>query len=235
MGGQGIERREILRYITMASIAGTFPGFRRWSFVCAQEPHEHAQAQPAASSGPYKLLFFTPEQFQLVEHISEMIIPADETPGAKAVGVAEFIDFMLANRVPITMGDPARLVADTLAFGDQIQVQFLGGIGWLNAHAKAECGNEFMGCTPEQQTALLETLAYKAKFKPATETGRDFFELIRTYTVVGYYTTRIGLESLGYPGLRSVWPSMPGCSHPDDPEHVHLLGPSTLSALKTAD
>jgi hypothetical protein len=44
--------------------------------------------------------------------------------------------------------------------------------------------------------------------------------------VVGYYTTKIGLESLGYPGLRSVWPSMPGCLHPGDPEHVHLVEPA---------
>ena len=26
--------------------------------------------------------------------------------------------------------------------------------------------------------------------------------MMRDYTVVGYYTTKIGLESLGYPGLR---------------------------------
>ena len=30
---------------------------------------------------------------------------------------------------------------------------------------------------------------------------------MRDYTVVGYYTTKIGLESIGYPGLRTVWPN----------------------------
>jgi hypothetical protein len=68
---------------------------------------------------------------------------------------------------------------------------------------------------------LLEELAYKAKFKPGTEQGRDFFRFLRDYSVVGYYTTKIGLESLGYPGLRMIWPSMPGCTHPNDPEHTH--------------
>jgi len=55
--------------------------------------------------------------------------------------------------------------------------------------------------------------------------------------VVGYYTTKIGLESLGYPGLRTAWPKMPGCSHPDDPEHAHLPKPSaeTAAALKIAN
>jgi hypothetical protein len=42
---------------------------------------------------------------------------------------------------------------------------------------------------------------------------------------VGYYTTKIGLESLGYPGLRVVWPSMPGCPHTNDREHAHLREP----------
>jgi gluconate 2-dehydrogenase gamma chain len=224
MGGQGIERREVLRYIGIASVAAAFPGFRHWSFVCAHpaQEYEGSTAPDGASAGPYKRLFFSTDNFNLVERISEMIIPSDESPGAKEAGVAEFIDFMLANRVPVTMGEPARSVAEGLQFGSQLQVQFLGGIDWLNAHATAEHGKDFLGCTPKQQNDLLEVLAYKAKYKPATETGRDFFQLIRTYTVIGYYTTRIGLESLGYPGLRSVWPAMPSCPNPNDPEHSHV-------------
>ena len=50
---------------------------------------------------------------------------------------------------------------------------------------------------------------------------------MRDYTVVGYYTTKIGLESLGYPGLRTVWPKMPSCPHPNDPEHAHLHEPAS--------
>jgi hypothetical protein len=84
-----------------------------------------------------------------------------------------------------------------------------------------------MDCTAEQQNTLLEELAYKAKFKPATESGRSFFQFIRDHTVVGYYTTKIGLESLGYPGLRTVWPKMPSCPHPNDPEHAHLHEPAS--------
>jgi hypothetical protein len=79
-----------------------------------------------------------------------------------------------------------------------------------------------MDCASEQQNNLLEEIAYKAKFKPTTESGQEFFQLIRDYTVVGYYTTKIGLESLDYPGLRVYWPSMPGCPHPEDLEHIHL-------------
>jgi hypothetical protein len=41
------------------------------------------------------------------------------------------------------------------------------------------------------------------------------------------------LESLGYPGLRTVWQSMPGCSHRDDPEHIHLREPGRPKASAT--
>lgn len=220
MGGQGIERREILRYIGIAAVASTFPGFSQWAFAC---PQDHPQSTlPPAAAESYKPLFFSPPHYRMVEHLAEMIIPEDDTPGAKRAGVAEFIDFMVANRVPVSTSRDIRSTEDGIQAGNEAQIRFIAGLDWMNARSHSEFGREFMECTSEQQNRLMEELAYKAKFKPTTESGRAFFQLIRDYTVVGYYTTKIGLESLGYPGLRSVWPAMPGCSHPNDPEHAHL-------------
>jgi gluconate 2-dehydrogenase gamma chain len=230
MGGQGVERREILRFIGIASVAGAFPGFSRWAFACAQE-HVHAARVGAdavnmqGSRGPYKPQFFSAQQYRMIEHLVDIIIPADETPGAKEAGVAEFVDFMVANRVPVSTNREVRATQDALEIGTEAQRKFVSGLDWINAQTKSECGREFLECTAEQQKGLLEELAYKGKFKPGTETGQTFFRFLRDYTVVGYYTTRIGLESLGYPGLRSVWPAMPACSHPDDREHMHLPKP----------
>jgi hypothetical protein len=223
MGGQGIERREILRYIGIASVAAAFPGFRQWAFACA---HDHTPVPaPQTATGDYKPLFFSAKHYWMVEHLAEMIIPEDDAPGAKKAGVAEFIDFMVANRVPVSTSRDIRSTQDAIAAGNEAQQRFLAGLGWMNAHSHSEFGREFMECTSEQQSALLSELAYKAKFKPATESGRAFFLLMRDYTVVGYYTTKIGLESLGYPGLRTVWPKLPACPHPDDPEHTKLREP----------
>ena len=88
MGGQGVERRDILRFIGIASVAGAFPGFSKWAFACSQA-HVHAPvaATARAMPGPYKPLFFSPQHYQMVEHLAEMIIPADDTPGAKQAGV----------------------------------------------------------------------------------------------------------------------------------------------------
>lgn len=220
MGGQGIERREILRYIGIASVAGMFPGFHQWAFACAQDPAHGTMVQPATK--PYKPLFFSEPQYRMVERLAEMIIPADDTAGAKEAGVAEFIDFMVANRVPVSGGYEVRSVQDSINQGSAAQARFVAGLNWMNAHSHAKFGEHFLGCSAEQQNGLLEELAYKDKFKPTTETGREFFQMMRDYMVIGYYTTKVGLESLGYPGLRRVWPKMPGCTHHDDPEHTHL-------------
>ena len=225
LGGQGIERREILRYIGIAAVAGTFPGFSKWAFACPQEHPQLTNANPPST--PYKPLFFSPEHYRMVEHIADVIIPEDDTPGAKQAGVAEFIDFMVANRVPVSVSRDVRSTEDAIEMGNEAQAKFLLGIDWMNARCHSEFGHPFMECTTEQQNSLLEELAYKAKFKPTTESGREFFRMMRDYTVIGYYTTKIGLESLGYPGLRTVWPKMPGCTHPDDPEHAHLHDPAS--------
>jgi len=225
MAGQGIDRRQILRYIGIASVASTFPGFRHWTFACSHDEHAAASVLAQTPAQPYKPLFFSAENFRLVELLTEMIIPADDSPGAKAAGVAEFIDFMLANRVSVTADEDARSVEERLRQGTAAQIRFEGGLNWLNARSKSEYQHAFMDCTPAQQVVLLEELAYKSKFTPTTQRGREFFQMLRDYTVVGYYTSKIGLESLGYPGLRTAWPKMQACSHPDDPEHAHLAEP----------
>jgi hypothetical protein len=163
-----------------------------------------------------------------------MIIPEDDTPGAKQAGVAEFIDFMVANRVPVSGSRDVRSADDAIDAGNEAQNRFVAGLDWLDARSHSEFGQAFMDCTPEQQNSLIEELAYKAKFKPTTESGRTFFKMMRDYTVVGYYTTKIGLQSIGYPGLQIAWSKMPGCAHPDDPEHANLREPvSSGSEIKT--
>ena len=176
VGGQGIERREILRFIGLASVASTFPGFSNWAFACG---HDHTpNPVPQTSSEPYKPLFFTPQQFQMVEHLADMIIPEDETPGARKAGVAEFIDFMVANRVPVSGSRDVRSTQDAIEMGKEAQNRFLAGLNWMNAHSHSEFGHTFMECTSEQQNGLLEELAYKSKFTPTTESGRAFFQIV---------------------------------------------------------
>src|SRR5437763_2813158 len=105
----------------------------------------------------------------MVEHLAEMIIPEDDSPGAKQAGVAEFIDFMVANRVPVSASRDIRSTDDAIQIGNDGQNKFIAGLDWINARSHSEFGKQFMDVTPEQQNSLLEELAYKAKFKPTTE------------------------------------------------------------------
>src|ERR1700736_937089 len=155
MGGQGVERRDILRFIGIASVAGAFPGFSKWAFACAQDHvHRAVGGTPQATPGPYKPLFFSPQHYRMVEHLAEMIIPADDTPGAKQAGVAEFVDFMLANRVAVSAPYDAQTSEELIRLGSEAQEKFITGLAWINAHSNSEFGHTFLDCTAEQQGKL---------------------------------------------------------------------------------
>jgi gluconate 2-dehydrogenase gamma chain len=204
LANQSPDRREILELIALAAAASRFPGFARW--VCAlqhgAEPEvSAAQTRPQA----YQPQFFTPAEFATIDQLSEIIIPKDESPGAREAGVAEFIDFMAAH-------DP------------ELQWPFRYGLDWLNARATALHGDAFSALSADWQTALLRPLAYRDTDVASDADGRAFFTLIRKYTVMGYYTSRIGLEELNYPGLK-FYSESPACPHTNDPEHLHLPPP----------
>lgn len=198
MAGQGVQRREVLRVLGTAAAAATFPGFSKWGFACGHVGNAPLQIKPAV----YRQQFFTPSEYAVVERLAEIIIPSDATPGAKEAGVAEFIDFMVAN-------DP------------DAQYPMRLGVAWLNAHSERTSGKPFTELTPEQQISLLEPLGFKDKARPGEEDGRKFFKMIREYTVMGFYTSEVGYKELDNPALK-LYTSSPECPHKDDPKHLHL-------------
>jgi gluconate 2-dehydrogenase subunit 3-like protein len=198
MAGQGIERREVLRMLAIGAWASQFPGFSRWTYACEHLSPGPAQIRPAE----YTPQFFSPSEYATLERLTELIIPSDGKPGAREAGVAEFVDFMVSAE-------------------KDVQYRFRYGLDWLDAHAKSLDGKTFMELSAGEETEVLEHLAYKEKHRSGEEDGREFFQLVRRYTTMGFYTSRIGMEQLDYPGLRLYSESI-GCPHKDDPEHKHL-------------
>jgi gluconate 2-dehydrogenase gamma chain len=182
---------------TAAAVAH-FPGFSKWGFACGHIGQAALQIKPAQ----YQPQFFSSTEYPVVERLAEMIIPSDSTPGAKEAGVAEFIDFMIAN----TSDD---------------QYPFRMGLAWLNARAEQMNGKRFLELTADQQNSLLTPLAFKEKVRPGEEDGRKFFVLMRNYTITGFYTSEVGYEQLDNPALK-FYSQSPECPHKDDPEHKHL-------------
>lgn len=199
MAGQNLERREVLRALALAAAAAHTPGFVRWTF--AYSTATTLGAPPAASA--YEPRFFRPEEMALLTRLTEIVIPSDDTPGAREAGVSEFIDFMV-------WSDPA------------LQYRFRYGLSWMEAHARHRHRRAFLALEGAQQEELIGALAYKARWREGEEDGRAFFALLRDYTVMGYYTSKVGMEALGAPGLRQHYPGPPGCPHPDDPAHRRL-------------
>jgi hypothetical protein len=200
MAGQSLQRREILRILSIAAGAAAFPGFSKWSFACG-----HARSLLQIRPARYEPLFFSTAEYALVERLTEIIIPTDDTPGAREAGVSEFIDLMASR-------------------DRDLQGRLRTGLAWLDGKSKTVNGGPFIQLAAEEQTALLEPLAYKAKFAANDETGREFFNTIREYTVMGFYTSEIGLKELDFPGFR-FYAESPACPHTDDPEHLHLPPP----------
>lgn len=198
MAGQGIQRREVLRILGTAAAAARFPGFSKWGFACGHIGNAALQIKPAS----YRPQFFTTSEYAMVERLSDIIIPSDATPGAKEAGVAEFIDFVVAN-------DP------------EVQYSFRMGLAWLNAHSERMLGKKFLEINSEQQNSLLEPLGFKAKARHGEEDGQRFFALMREFTVTGFYTSEIGFKELDNPALK-FYAEQPECPHKNDPEHLHI-------------
>jgi hypothetical protein len=182
MANQSPDRREVLEMLALATFASRFQGFSKW--VCAPQHAVEDSVHPQAAV--YKPRFFTEPEFACLEQLTELIIPKDDTPGAKDAGVAEFIDFMAA-------ADGA------------LQQPLRDGIRGMGGASFAALPHL------EQVDRLLNA-------------PKPFFQLLRKYTVMGYYTSRIGLEELDYPGLK-FYSESPGCPHDGDPEHMHLPAP----------
>jgi gluconate 2-dehydrogenase gamma chain len=200
MAGQSPSRRELLQAMSLAALAGTAPGFSRWCFAFDHASEEDRQDKAPPCPSQYTPQFFTSSEYETIEVLTELILPSTDGPGAKEVGVAEFIDFWVRNDPPL-------------------QKQFRDGLTWLDRAGGK--GRRFAQLSQTEQKEILDRLAYKRNQRPNEMAGQVFFRLVRRYTVMGFYTTQIGLEALDYPGLK-FYPTSPGCPHPDNPEHIGL-------------
>ena len=204
MANQGSNRRAVLEMLAKAAAASQFPGFSRWAFG---QQHEHAaNATPPPRTASYQPSYFSAPEYRTIEVLTALIIPQDESPGAQEAGVSEFIDYLAAH------GER------------EIQQPMRNGLKWLESTAKKGYGASFTSLSPEQQTEILNRVAYRNSAVPGDGEGQTFFRLIRRYTVMGYYTSQVGLRELDYPGLR-LYSESPACPHTDDPEHRHLPPP----------
>ena len=149
-----------------------------------------------ASPESYERLYFDLPQHQLLERLTELIIPADDhSPGAREARVADFIDLMTAHS------------------HFSAQQTWESGLGSVEAAARAAHGKSFLACSDAEQDAVMRMMSSN-EGSAGTELEK-FFERLKSMTIDGYYTSSIGLhQDLAYEG-NTAFPSYDGCTHPE--------------------
>lgn len=150
---------------------------------------------------------FDPHQRATVSAMAERIIPATDTPGARAAGVPEFIELIVAEH-----------------YRENERDDFLAGLAEVDARTKAVFRRDFIQATSTEQDRILAIVeseaepmlaekppekkpvepSQKPEEKPAekprealqekpAEPPVPFWRQIKFLTIYGYYTSRIGV------------------------------------------
>jgi gluconate 2-dehydrogenase gamma chain len=186
-----LSRRDLLKSLTMGaacSALGAIP------IQAAEYAHRVIAAEKATGAIGYKPKFFSPHQFKTLRMLCETILPADgDSGGAIEAGAPEFIDLL-------TSENP------------EYQLRLGGGLMWLDSACADRNGNTYSNCTPQQQKEMLDSIAYRKhdaeESTPAP--GVEFFSFLRNLTADGFFTSKIGIEYLGYVG-NTFLTGFPGC------------------------
>jgi len=85
-----------------------------------------------------------------------------------------------------------------------------GGLRWLDLQCLNRYNSDFKACTLQQRKAMIDEIAYPMKAKPAMQTGVAFFNKMRNLTAIGFFTSKMGIEDLGYKGnAPGKWEGVP--------------------------
>jgi hypothetical protein len=150
---------------------------------------------------PFAPSFFTPHELDTVRVLVDLIIPRDERSGsATDAGVPEFMDFMMTDR-------------------PDGQTPMRGGLAWLDNECTERFAKTFVTCSEAERTTVLDEIAYPKRAKPEMSQGVAFFNMFRDLTASGFWSSKMGVDDLGYQGNTFVaeWKGCP-------PEALQKLG-----------
>src|SRR5438105_5497330 len=133
-------RRDLLDLaLRAAALPGAAEFFSTW--LKAADEHTHPSGSSAPPEPPllrdYKPKFFGPEDFEALQAFTEILIPTDDTPGAREAHCAHFIDF---------------LVQSAAEYAPEMQAQ------WRNAMAALRDAG-FHAAGAKERAALVEAIS----------------------------------------------------------------------------
>ena len=136
--------------------------------------------------------FFTSHEMATITLLADIIIPKDDKSGsASDAKVPEFIEFIVKD-IP------------------EHQWPMRGGLRWLDTQCLNRYNNTFKDCNSKDQIAMIDMIAYPEEAKPDMMPGVAFFNRMRDLTASGFFTSKMGIEDLGYMGNRpGKWEGVP--------------------------
>jgi hypothetical protein len=160
--------------------------------IIAEGSYGRTQAEQLRDEKLHADTFFTEHERNTVEVLADLIIPADENSGsATEAGVPDFIEFMMKDM-------------------PYMQVPTRGGLMWLDNQCRQRYGTNFVDCSASEQTELIDEIAYPDEASEEMQYGVRFFNRMRDLTATGFFTSKMGIDDLGYQGNRTnVWDGVP--------------------------
>ena len=181
--------------VRAAAVAGGTEFLTAWLKGAEPEtPQEHMHGSNSAAPPEkdrwtsYNPKFFSRDEFAILDSFTAILIPTDETPGAREAHVAAFIDFV---------------VNAAAEYAPEMQAEWRNAISLLHAR-------QFGQLSPEQQISLVQQMSGSK-----TSDGYHAYRLIKEMIVYAFYTSRVGLvDVLEYKGYAYLT-AFPGCTHPE--------------------
>ncbi len=163
-------------------------------FAAWLQAQDHAHGPTAPPEPPllrnYQPKFFGADDFAALQAFTEILIPTDDTPGAREAHCAHFIDFVLQSSPENTQQQ------------------------WRNALAALRTAGFHAG-DAAARAALVEAISKPERDRSATHPAYAAYRLIKLQNTFAFYTSRAGLiEALDYRG-NSYNTSFPACNHPE--------------------
>lgn len=175
-----MDRRQVLKSMGVAALAQLSS-----SELFALASETHAQLQDVGETERHIFKSLDPLQNETVVVVSELILPATNTPGAKAAKVNEFVDVLLTDW-----------------FTPNERTSFYRGLAGLDTEDR-----RFVDLDEAAQVAALTVLEEQAlelqrdrKSSAGPVEGADspadqpFFSVMKWLTLYGYFTSQVGME-----------------------------------------
>jgi hypothetical protein len=152
----------------------------------------------------WKALFLNDQQNGTLIALSDVVIPATGTPGAKQALVNRYLDLLLS-------------VQPT-----KFQEQFVDALAFIDSESQVQFGKDFRLLTPDDQIWLLTPWAYPRQASSWVEQeekpdrGQQHFQRLKALIVAAYYGSEIGQKELGWDGS-IIHGAYEGCEHSATP------------------